>query len=70
MKKIALALAVCLISSAPAFATCKSDAADRTRDVIVEQAACLKYEPSRPRRQRKDGNRRPTNRLHVARQHA
>ena len=29
MKKIALALAVCLISSAPAFATCKSDAADR-----------------------------------------
>jgi hypothetical protein len=29
MKKIALALAVCLISSAPAFATCKSDAADK-----------------------------------------
>jgi hypothetical protein len=29
MRKIALALAVCLISSAPAFATCKSDAADK-----------------------------------------
>src|SRR5262249_61584269 len=29
MKKIALALAVCLISSAPAFATCKSAAADK-----------------------------------------
>ena len=29
MKKIALALAVCLLSSAPAFATCKSDAADK-----------------------------------------
>src|SRR5262245_32892825 len=29
MKKIAVALAVCLISSAPAFATCKSDAADK-----------------------------------------
>ena len=29
MKKIALALAVCLISSAPAFASCKSDAADK-----------------------------------------
>src|SRR5258707_13649913 len=29
MKKIALALAVCLISSAPAFAPCKSDAADK-----------------------------------------
>jgi hypothetical protein len=29
MRKIGLALAVCLISSAPAFATCKSDAADK-----------------------------------------
>jgi hypothetical protein len=29
MKKIALALAVCLVSSAPAFATCKSEAADK-----------------------------------------
>jgi hypothetical protein len=29
MRKIALALAVCLVSSAPAFATCKSDAADK-----------------------------------------
>ena len=29
MRKIALGLAVCLISSAPAFATCKSDAADK-----------------------------------------
>ena len=29
MKKIALALAVCLISPAPAFATCKSDATDK-----------------------------------------
>ena len=29
MRKIALALAVCLISSAPAFATCKSDAGDK-----------------------------------------
>ena len=29
MKKIALALAVCLISSAPAFATCKSEAAEK-----------------------------------------
>jgi hypothetical protein len=29
MRKIALALAVCAISSAPAFATCKSDAADK-----------------------------------------
>ena len=29
MKKIALAFAVCLISAAPAFATCKSDAADK-----------------------------------------
>ena len=29
MRKIALALTVCLISSAPAFATCKSDAADK-----------------------------------------
>jgi hypothetical protein len=29
MKKIALALAICLASSAPAFATCKSDAADK-----------------------------------------
>ena len=29
MKKIALALAVCLVSSAPAFATCKSVAADK-----------------------------------------
>jgi hypothetical protein len=29
MKKIVLALAVCLVSSAPAFATCKSEAADK-----------------------------------------
>ena len=29
MNKFALALAVCLVSSAPAFATCKSDAADK-----------------------------------------
>ena len=29
MKKIALALAVCLASSAPAFATCKADAAEK-----------------------------------------
>lgn len=29
MKKIALALAACLISSAPAFATCKSEATDK-----------------------------------------
>jgi hypothetical protein len=29
MKKIALALAVCMISCAPAFATCKSDATDK-----------------------------------------
>ena len=29
MRKIAVALAVCLVSSAPAFATCKSDAADK-----------------------------------------
>jgi hypothetical protein len=29
MNKIALALAVCLISSAPAFATCKSEAAEK-----------------------------------------
>jgi hypothetical protein len=29
MKKIALALAVCLVSSGPAFATCKSEAADK-----------------------------------------
>ncbi len=29
MKKIALALTVCLLSSAPAFATCKSEAADK-----------------------------------------
>jgi hypothetical protein len=29
MRKIALALAVCLVSSAPAFATCKSEAADK-----------------------------------------
>ena len=29
MKKIALALAVCLVSSVPAFATCKSEAADK-----------------------------------------
>jgi hypothetical protein len=29
MNKLALALAVCLVSSAPAFATCKSDAADK-----------------------------------------
>jgi hypothetical protein len=29
MRTIALAFAVCLISSAPAFATCKSDAADK-----------------------------------------
>jgi hypothetical protein len=29
MKRIAVALAICLVSSAPAFATCKSDAADK-----------------------------------------
>jgi hypothetical protein len=29
MKKIALALTVCLASSAPAFATCKADAAEK-----------------------------------------
>ena len=29
MKKIALALAVCLASSAPEFATCKADAAEK-----------------------------------------
>jgi hypothetical protein len=29
MRKIALAVAVCLVSSAPAFATCKSEAADK-----------------------------------------
>jgi hypothetical protein len=29
MKKIALALVICLAASAPAFATCKSDAADK-----------------------------------------
>jgi hypothetical protein len=29
MKKIVLAFAICLVSSAPAFATCKSDAADK-----------------------------------------
>jgi len=29
MKKIALALAVCMISCAPAVATCKSDATDK-----------------------------------------
>jgi hypothetical protein len=29
MKKIAIALAICVVSSAPAFATCKSDAADK-----------------------------------------
>jgi hypothetical protein len=29
MTRIALALAVCLVSSVPAFATCKSEAADK-----------------------------------------
>jgi len=29
MRKIVLALAICLVSSAPAFATCKSEAADK-----------------------------------------
>ena len=29
MKKIVLALAICLVSAGPAFATCKSDAADK-----------------------------------------
>jgi hypothetical protein len=29
MKKIVLALAICLVSAGPAFATCKSEAADK-----------------------------------------
>ena len=36
MKKIALALAVCMISCAPAFATCKSDATDKKLAVPAE----------------------------------
>ena len=45
MKKIALALAVCMISCAPAFATCKSDATDKKLAGAALKSFMTKCEP-------------------------